>query len=106
VKAAAIVVAVFVLGVVTGGAVVYATRPAVAPAAPAATPPRTPEGRADLLTKRLGLTPAQRAEVVAVLERHVDDVRAGRDALRAEVRAILTPAQQASFDAVLRRGAP
>lgn len=104
-KAAAIIVAVFVLGAVTGGAVIHATRPAAAPAAPMVAP-RTPEGRADLLAKRLGLTPAQRAEVIRILERHVADVRAGREALRAAVRAILTPAQQASFDAVLRREPP
>lgn len=54
----------------------------------------------------LGAVTAQRAEVIRVLERHIAEVRAGRDELRAAVRAIRTPAQQASFDAVLRRAPP
>lgn len=106
-KAAAIVVAVFVLGGVTGAGVMYATRtPAPTAAGDRGGAPLSPDERADLLTKRLGLTPPQRARVVEVLRHHVANMRAARAELQAAVRAVLEPDQQARFDALIRLGPP
>jgi Spy/CpxP family protein refolding chaperone len=101
-KTALIVIAVFVLGAVTGGAVVLATR-----AAPVATqrPGRlSPDQRAELLTKRLDLTPAQRAQVVTALQAHVARMRSARAALVESVAAILDDRQRERFDALTGGG--
>ena len=80
---------------------------------------RPPETRrrcsySGMLQRELGLSEAQRDSVRAVFRRHggefraalqpvqprLDSIRAG---IRAELRAMLTPAQQAAFDQLIAR---
>lgn len=103
VRSLAILAAVFVLGVVAGGAVVYATH--------AGSPGPTTithvtnldiEGRADKLTKRLGLRPDQRARLVEVLRAHRTRAVAARGEMLEAVRQILDEDQRRRFSAILR----
>lgn len=119
VTGAVVLAAVFALGAVAGGGGAYAwlrrdeaagfvgDRPGV----------RDPR-RLRALERELDLTPAQRERVRAVLDRSGEqrrvlaqqmfercgaDVQAQRDAVSAEIRALLTPEQQPRFDALTAR---
>jgi uncharacterized membrane protein len=101
VKAIAIVVTVFVLGALSGGAVMYALRPEPAAGAPPAGV-LTAEERADRLTHRLGLSPAQRESVVGVLRGHHARMQEHRARLNREVREILDDSQRERFNQFAR----
>lgn len=104
-RAVAIILAVFVLGGVAGGAVVYATRPAPACPAPERPGPITPERRTELLTRRLGLTAEQQARVLEILQGHVGRMKANRADLIDAVSEVLDDDQRRRFE-LLTRGGP
>ena len=54
------------------------------------------------LTRDLDLDPAQRAQVETILDRQRERMRPLFDASRQEIRAVLRPDQQARFDAMPR----
>ncbi len=109
-KAAGLLVAVFVLGILTGaGAVAWADREGGARDRRPG-----PDAYVDRLTKELSLSPAQRDTVRAVLERRrpgMEALRAEmqprfeswRDSVRAEIRTHLSPAQRTTYEEMLRR---
>jgi uncharacterized membrane protein len=104
VKVTAILVLVFALGAATGGAVVYATRAAPTPASePPTSVPIAAEERADRLTRRLRLSPEQRALVVEILRGHQARLRAARGALLDEVGRVLDDEQRRKFHALTRK---
>jgi uncharacterized membrane protein len=99
VRTVAILVAVFALGAVAGGAVIHATWPPAASTA-AGSGPMPPERRADLLTRRLGLRPDQRSRVIDVLRRHQASMFDARRDLIEGIREVLDADQAARFDAL------
>ncbi|HEU4570686.1 MAG TPA: periplasmic heavy metal sensor [Gemmatimonadales bacterium] len=106
-KAALLLAATFVAGGLAGGALCHLL--------PWGTPPgRDAGGIVKRLTDELGLTPAQRDSVRAVLERshpamdsawaevrpRIETVRAR---IRSDIAAQLTPEQRAKYDAMMQR---
>lgn len=121
VQALVILLVVFVIGVASGLAIGRAAGPHGGP--PRQEPPREgpPPGRMQglppALRERLDLTPDQerrieaalegnRARTDAVLDEYLPRLRALTDSLRVEVRAELTPAQQATFDKLEKERPP
>lgn len=118
VKAVLLLGGVFFLGAVAGGGAVFAkTRHEMAEFA---FPPglRPAKARMRGLTRALDLTSEQQTKIRTILEAHQGDRRAVWDdmvehcgdslrkqkaALDADIRAVLTPAQQTKFDALSRR---
>ena len=115
-KATALLLAVFALGVLTGtgATVAYGRREGGFPRDPGAGMDRA---RLHALSRALDLDSAQRDRIGAILEGHRaarratwdrvmtecgEPLRKQKAALDAEIRASLTPAQQARFDALSR----
>jgi Spy/CpxP family protein refolding chaperone len=117
-RGAAVLVAVFALGAVAGGGGTYAwLRRDDAAGSDDDRVARGPR-RLRALERALDLTPAQRERVGAIMvqsgeqrrqlaqemyERCGDGLRARHDAVSAQIRALLTPAQQARFDVIAAR---
>ncbi len=115
VTGAAVLAAVFALGAVAGGGGAYAwLRRDEVVERPGMRDPR----RLRALERELDLTPTQREQVRAILDRSGEqrrmlaqqmfercgaEVRAQHDAVSAEIRTLLTPAQQPRFDAITAR---
>lgn len=114
--ASALLAVAFVLGILAGGAATtLADRQDQRPRGDH----RQSSGRMsylDRLTRDLDLSPAQRDSVEAVLDRHQPamdslwrelrrspQVTAEREAMRADIRALLTPEQQEQYTAILQR---
>lgn len=90
----------FALGVAAGGGGVYAALRREQAHPPG--PERDPNRYINLLTTRLGLSPEQRVTINAMIERARDARRQERTRTDGEIRAQLTPAQQARFDELIR----
>jgi uncharacterized membrane protein len=88
-----LLIAVFLLGAVAGGAVVYAY--VHRRHADAMHRRFSPEGRLSALSRELELSAEQQAKVKDILERHRGEER---KKVHDEIRAVLTPAQQERFD--------
>jgi Spy/CpxP family protein refolding chaperone len=114
--ASALLAAVFVLGILVGGA---ATTLADRQAHKGRPQARAGDGRSgylDRLTRELDLTAAQRDSVEAVLDRHQPamdsiwrelrrspEIAVEREAMRRDIRALLTPDQLEKYAAMLQR---
>jgi Spy/CpxP family protein refolding chaperone len=57
-----------------------------------------PANQLERMTRRLDLTPEQKAKLEAILRQHEELRAAQREAMRKEVAAILTPEQLAKFE--------
>ncbi len=90
------VVLIFVLGVVTGAAVLVLVERTTRLGFP---PPRR-EPPMHAMTRELGLDAAQAAEIRRILHRDRTRIHAILEESRQEIRAILTPEQQRRFDAL------
>jgi Spy/CpxP family protein refolding chaperone len=118
-KATILVVAVFLLGVVLGGAALYMAR-SVWGDGPSRGPhfgPPGPERDArvvEQMTRDLDLTPEQQAQLAASLEETRKQMNAVYDSIRPQIqqlreqgrdriRAFLTPEQREKFEAMLAR---
>jgi Spy/CpxP family protein refolding chaperone len=113
-KGAAVLVAVFALGAMAGGGGTYAWLRRDDLAAEDDRGGRSPR-RLRALERSLDLTPSQRDQVRAIMaesgdqrrqiaqemyERCGDGLRTHHDGVSARIRALLTPEQQARFDAI------
>ncbi len=119
VTGAAVLAAVFALGAVAGGGGAYAwLRRDEAAGYSGDRPGMRDPRRLRALERELDLTPTQREQVRAILDRSSEqrrmlaqqmfercgsEVRAQHDEVSAQIRALLTPEQQPRFDAVTAR---
>jgi hypothetical protein len=94
--AALLLIGAFVLGALAGGA-------ALAVASRPATPRRTAERPSPVarLAQDLRLSQAQQDSVTAILRRYHPEFQAVRDRIAQDIRGVLTPEQQFSYDSIL-----
>jgi hypothetical protein len=113
VQAAAVLAGVFLAGAVSGGALTARVASRRVQAILAGDPKQVlPALYGEVLTRRLGLSPAQRRDIERIVDDdHAELARVGqsvypelsamRQRRHARIRALLTPAQQAQFDALV-----
>ena len=93
-SAAALLIAIFVVGALAGGALVGATRHG-------AQSWRSRGGPVESLARDLDLTAEQRDSIGAILGRHHEEFRQLRDQIGQEIRAQLRVDQQARYDSLM-----
>jgi len=103
--AAALLVAVFVLGAVCGAALFYLGQRSVRPAHPEAAGRLGPDHPMARMTRELDLDPEQREAIHEILEEQREQLGAFLEGSREKIREVLRPEQQERFD-VMRPADP